>query len=684
VSRAAAELTEDLGNKLIVWISNSKGAVRKYNNGGSNALPQTGIDLVSGSYVAEAWTGDSVSAAWDKKYYKARQEFAITSGSTTNVDLVCTVANSVVSVVYTDEVKELLSDRSITVNHSRGELTFDDEQASDKAYFMLPTIEDESGNKVKETTLHWSLSGKRLNNTDVFKSGDITDVKPATEYILTVKYNDKYANDEIGGGYFTVEVKEEPLTTVENEFEITAGPRIEGYDSYEDLSVPVYAESGKVGKKSIFASISGTEFKEFSINSEVIKKVIPSTSVNLIGLSDADLKVLEAGGINYSSQVNTEKNYAWIKLNFSADLLNSLDEGDYPITVTVTDDQGRTSTATLDIYISDSPLVTDAVAAADVWAHHTTLTATVTKPEKITTAGIKYRKVGTQTWTDATSSLSGTTLTANLTGLEAGTQYEYVSFNGSTINSDTKTFTTETESQLPNASFEEGYQDGKVYRFYPEGGEMFWDSGNEGSASLSASSNTTSRSTDKVVDGTYSLKMETKSVFTVLAAGSVFAGQFLGISGTNGILGWGRDWTSRPAKLKGYLHYTPAKVNKTASESPLTTNDYDNGIIYVALLDNSVSKTYNGSKPFPVIVNTSTKEFFSKTDSNVIAYGEKVLTSATSGDAMVEFEIPLEYSRTAVIPSYIILTCSASRYGDYFAGGVGSVLYVDNLQLVYE
>jgi hypothetical protein len=102
------------------------------------------------------------------------------------------------------------------------------------------------------------------------------------------------------------------------------------------------------------------------------------------------------------------------------------------------------------------------------------------------------------------------------------------------------------------------------------------------------------------------------------------------------------------------------------------------------LLDNSVSKTYNGSKPFPVIVNTSTKEFFSKTDSNVIAYGEKVLTSATSGDAMVEFEIPLEYSRTAVIPSYIILTCSASRYGDYFAGGVGSVLYVDNLQLVYE
>jgi hypothetical protein len=271
--------------------------------------------------------------------------------------------------------------------------------------------------------------------------------------------------------------------------------------------------------------------------------------------------------------------------------------------------------------------------------------------------------------------------------LEAGTQYEYVSFNGSTINSDTKTFTTETESQLPNASFEEGYKDGKVERFNSNEGDnnanMFWDSGNNGSSKMSK--NITVRSEDKVVDGKYSLKMSSQFVglgsIGEFAAGNVFVGKYLAtVNTTNGVLGWGRAWTSRPAKLKGYLHYTPATVEYT-NLSTVSKGDQDTGIIYIALLDSSL-KSYDGDS-WPVIVNTYTKAFFSQNDSNVIAYGEKVLTSATSGDAMVEFEIPLEYSRTAVIPSYIILTCSASRYGDYFTGG-NSVLYVDNLQLVYE
>jgi hypothetical protein len=658
--------------------------VRKYNNSGSNTLPQTGIDLVSGEYIAEAWTGDSVSAAWDKRYYKAREEFAVSGGSSTNVSLVCTVANSVVSVVYDDEVKSMLNNRSITVNHSRGELTFDSIHADDKAYFMLPTIENEAGAKVKESTLHWTLSGKRLNGTDVIKSGDITNVKPATEYILTVKYNSA-DQEELGGGSFTIEVKEEPLSTVNQEYTITMGPRIEGYDSYEDLSQPVYASTGEVGKKSIFASVSGTSFKSFSISSSILSKIIPSSSVNLVGLSDANVQKLAAGGVTFTQYSNEENNYAWIKLTFSADLLNGLEAGDYPVRVSVTDQSDRTSTATLDIYITDAAIVTNTVSAGDVWSRHAVVTASISNQDKIDVAGIKYRKTGTQTWTDATVSVSGTTVKATLANLEPETEYEYVAYNGAAINNDTQTFTTSNVNQLPNSSFEDGFQDGKVNRFYPEGGTMFWDSGNQGATSLSASGNTTSLSTEKVADGTYSLRMESKYIVAKFAAGSVFAGQYLATTGFNGVLGWGRAWTSRPAKLKGYLHYTPVKVDNTASECPLTKNDYDNGIIYIALLDNSISKSYSSSTgTWPVIIKTASGELFSKDDSNVIAYGEKVLTSATSGDAMVEFEIELDYKKTTVIPSYIILTCSASRYGDYFAGGTGSVLYVDDLQLVYE
>ena len=67
----------------------------------------------------------------------------------------------------------------------------------------------------------------------------------------------------------------------------------------------------------------------------------------------------------------------------------------------------------------------------------------------------------------------------------------------------------------------------------------------------------------------------------------------------------------------------------------------------------------------------------------MIAYGEKVFDSATTGDAMIEFEIPLVYARTDAKAVNVIVVCSASKGGDYFAGAAGSVMYIDDFELVY-
>ncbi len=108
----------------------------------------------------------------------------------------------------------------------------------------------------------------------------------------------------------------------------------------------------------------------------------------------------------------------------------------------------------------------------------------------------------------------------------------------------------------------------------------------------------------------------------------------------------------------------------------------DQGIIYIAVLDGSIVKDYEG-KNYPVVIKTKEKEFFSKDDSNVIAYGELVLTEATAGTDMVEFNIPLEYVKTDAKSVYVMIVGSASRYGDYFAGGNGSTMFLDDLELVY-
>lgn len=79
-----AILTDDeLAENAIIWISNAKGAVRKYTGLGN--IPAGGVSLVSDNYVAEVWAGDSVPASFDHRYFKGREPFAIQAGRTVEV-----------------------------------------------------------------------------------------------------------------------------------------------------------------------------------------------------------------------------------------------------------------------------------------------------------------------------------------------------------------------------------------------------------------------------------------------------------------------------------------------------------------------------------------------------------------------------------------------------------------------
>ena len=58
-----------------------------------------------------------------------------------------------------------------------------------------------------------------------------------------------------------------------------------------------------------------------------------------------------------------------------------------------------------------------------------------------------------------------------------------------------------------------------------------------------------------------------------------------------------------------------------------------------------------------------------------------------SGKSVTEytpFTLELEYRDTDRIPTYIVIVASASKYGDYFTGGDGSVLFLDDFTLEYD
>lgn len=49
-----------------------------------------------------------------------------------------------------------------------------------------------------------------------------------------------------------------------------------------------------------------------------------------------------------------------------------------------------------------------------------------------------------------------------------------------------------------------------------------------------------------------------------------------------------------------------------------------------------------------------------------------------------QFEITLDYKSTQRVPKYLLCTASASSLGDYFTGGNGSILMLDNFELMFD
>ena len=95
--------------------------------------------------------------------------------------------------------------------------------------------------------------------------------------------------------------------------------------------------------------------------------------------------------------------------------------------------------------------------------------------------------------------------------------------------------------------------------------------------------------------------------------------------------------------------------------------------IYVALTDWSA----------PFVVNTNTGTFFDVNDPSVIAYGELEDGTGTNGEYR-EFTINLEYRDLERIPTHVLIVATASKYADYFTGGEGSLMYIDEFEFLFE
>lgn len=147
----------------------------------------------------------------------------------------------------------------------------------------------------------------------------------------------------------------------------------------------------------------------------------------------------------------------------------------------------------------------------------------------------------------------------------------------------------------------------------------------------------------------YAAYLETKSIFSQPASGNLFTGYFIS-NMLNSKAMRGIPFTERPSFFKGYYKYT--SVNYIYNSVSIA----DSCAIYTIL------SKWNGSQR--VVVADAT--FFSATNVSVYTL----------------FNLPFVYY-SSDIPDTISMVFASSKNGEFYRGGIGSKLYVDDISLEY-
>lgn len=631
------------------------------------------IWLIAGEYTIRVIGGKNEEIALNSPYYVGEQKITITPDQLQPVEVVCRLANAKVSANYSDRIKKNFKAYKTRVFNSKGDLTLS-ENTTD-AVFVKATGSEQ---------VTWEVSVTNMEDKTYTQRGKITELTPCDHYMLNFDINDDYQD----GGLLVDIVIDSDAKEIDTGIDIPLKklPEIKGVGF--DIAEPFAVIKGLT--PSLTVDISGTPKLEsvyFSHNCKLLTDNNIPESVELIRLQNKT--ALRDVGITWNDDVtdNLRLDMAQLAVNLAAGSYSPT--GEYSFTFTVRDTYGKQRETTLKMVVSGADVMTlkTSQKLTDIWATKAVLYGRWVTADQPAGLAFEMRKKGESDsqWQTITQNIqtdaSTQTYKVALTGLTPNTAYEYRAklTTGGDPSNVIESFTTEMASPLPNGSFDDWYQSGKVW--YPDksGDPQFWDTGNTGTTTLGDSN--TSPTNDTHSGNGQAAYLYSKFVgigIGQFAAGNIYSGRFIDTDGMNGILSFGREYTSRPTKLEGYYKYTSVKIDKRYSSSNPNLSSMkgkpDTCIVYVALTD------WDG--PLEIRTNPSNRRLFDPTDSRVIAYGE--FSSGNSIGEYTKFTVQLKYRSTTRQPKYIVVVGSASKYGDYFTGGEGSTLWLDELELKFD
>ena len=628
-----------------------------------------GLTVQTGECRVVADTGEDVLAAFDSPYYKGEANVLVKYQETTEANIICKLANTKLSFKFSEEFANAFSEYTITVTNSLGgSLTYSN---LDGTIFMGETgMISKEGYFKSGGDLTWTLD---LKNTDGAEYHGITDVckavAPRQHHVLTFSIDQPL--EPLGAGYIKIKVDDslnEKIFNAAIDLDNNKAPEIQTnpeFIPFPDMEI----------------AAGSTSPKNFTIESTTgLKSVILSHSdmnLKLKGLPYHS-EFIDAANLDQLAQMGIKAeahHFGDSRMTIDVtDLFSTLEMGKYDMKLTAFDVFNHKTELALKFSIiinADADIVT-----VDPWAKFAVVSAKWFAADAPAGLTFMYKKVADLEWISLplesiVLDTSTKSFSANLTGLAPSTEYMIKAV--SAVDTDTRevNFTTEGASQIYNFSFDDWWLDGKVWYPNAQGNiPHVWDSANPAAASFIGSSTVPLESGG--VKGK-AVSMTSKYAVIAFAAGNIFTGNFDKINGKGAELNWGVGFADRPIALRGWYKYLPKAIDRVQGKYSNMKGQPDKCQILVMLTD--------WDKPFHI--NTTAGIFVDYANDPHIIASAKYESDETVPDFR-EFCLPLEYRCLDRTPKYVVIACCSSYLGDYFTGGEGSALWVDEFSFEYD
>ncbi|MBQ7856180.1 MAG: DUF4493 domain-containing protein [Alistipes sp.] len=336
-------------------------ATYKYGN-----LPTEPITLDAGKYIFRIMSGEVAPAAWESPVYGIEQPFTINRKETTKLeDLVCTLQNIQVSVSFSADLRQMLSDTTTTtISVGENSLVYGIDETQ-SGYFMAVNESNTIEVLVKGLyTPEGKTEAAEFEMTasiDNVKAGQHSDINFYVEYSGEGSINigatiDGWVVDELLAYEFSSAIVEDviieasqlpTIVLVDGDIDATLPLLASDFDDRGNCTKDVVVDIAAVGENTIASLVVEIS----SNNSELISSLssfnIPTT-FDMCNAGDAAM-ALRLLGLKVNENVLGQPSVSYT-------LTGQMDElfafaGTHSFKVTVTDNKGNSNTKTLAIAV---------------------------------------------------------------------------------------------------------------------------------------------------------------------------------------------------------------------------------------------------------------------------------------------------------------------------------------------